>query len=58
MGRYSDADGNVDFQQMRNDLIYMRWALDVENPDAWIDGVSDMVSDLIAEINKAVESEN
>lgn len=54
MGRYTDADGNVDFQQMRNDLVYMRWALDVENPDAWIEGVSDMISDLIAEINKAV----
>lgn len=54
MGRYTDIDGNIDFQQMRNDLIYMRWALDVENPDAWIDGVDNMVSDLIAEIDKAI----
>ena len=54
MERYIDADGNVDFQQMRNDLVYMDWALDVENPDAWIGVVRDMVSDLIAEIDKAV----
>lgn len=54
MGRYTDVDGNVDFQQMRNDLVYMRWALDVEDSDAWIDGVSDMISDLIAEIDKAI----
>lgn len=54
MGRYIDIDGNVDFQQMRNDLVYMEWALGTENPDAWISGVRDMVSDLIAEIDKII----
>lgn len=54
MERYIDADGNVDFRQMLNDLVDMDWALDVENPDAWISGVRDMVSDLIAEIDKAI----
>ena len=54
MERYIDIDGNVDFQQMRSDLVYMDWALDVENPDTWISGVRDMVSDLIAEIDKAI----
>lgn len=54
MERYVDADGNVDFQQMLNDLVDMDWALDVENPDAWIGGVRDMVSDLIAEIDKVI----
>lgn len=54
MERYVDADGNVDFQQMLNDLVDMDWALDVENPDSWISGVRDMVSDLIAEIDKVI----
>lgn len=54
MGRYIYADGNVDFQQMRNDLVYMDWALDVENPDSWTEGLRNMISDLIAEIDKAI----
>lgn len=54
MERYIDVDGNVDFQQMFRDLVYMDWALDVENPDSWTEGLRNMVSDLMAEIGKAI----
>lgn len=54
MERYF-INGELDFNAIRNDLVYMHWALcDVEEPDAYIDGLCDMVSDLIAEIDKAI----
>ena len=54
MERYF-INGELDFNAIRNDLVYMHWALcDVKEPDAYINGLCDMVSDLIAEIDKAI----
>lgn len=54
MERYF-TNGNLDFNNMYNDLVNMYWALcDVEDEDAYISGLVEIIGDAVDAVRQAV----